>query len=99
MMVAWFSGKSCILGRSTTARKRRGTGKLFPSATRRARQPHRAMGRRPSPNDKGLKKTEENSSLLSLQLCNENSSTEQNPSLARKVFGLCTSFLRLKNQN
>src|SRR6202030_4061735 len=33
------------------------------------------------------------------QPCDENSSTEKNPSLARKVFGLCTSFLRLKNQN
>src|SRR6202795_4280802 len=28
MMVAWFSGKCCILERSTTARKRRGAGRL-----------------------------------------------------------------------
>jgi hypothetical protein len=39
----------------------------------RTRQRHRAMGRRPSPNDKGLKKTEENSSLL--RLYQNNSST------------------------
>ena len=40
------------------------SGKLFPGATRRARQAHRAMGRRPSPNGKDLEKTEENSLLL-----------------------------------
>ena len=44
-------------------------GKLLPGATRRARQPHRTVGRRPPSKEKGIKKAEENSSLLrSLQI-------------------------------
>jgi hypothetical protein len=44
------------------------SAKLLPGAPRRARQPHRAVGRRPSSKGKGLKKAEENSALLSYQL-------------------------------
>src|SRR5262249_30997421 len=40
------------------------SAKLLPGAARPARQPHRAVGRRPSSKGKGLKKAEENSALL-----------------------------------